>query len=369
MACVAGLAAFGARSAGAHPVGPWEPVADALPMAAPGTPPATGTLPEQACGITGRVDDVGHETGSLEDAKFKLVIARPADVAGDPNLPDEVQLAASTLFDYMASESGGRKSVRLDLGTSCGPRYVDIGTVRLPRTAGAYSSDEDCRGTGIQADLRELLPGFDGPRDVVAFLEGVNCGNIAGFGQLPRDDSHGPDNKSNAGGTLAVILLPAWHVVLHEMGHNLGAVQDSAPHSDHAGHCFDGQDLICYVSTAGAGAPFPPIPVFCPDTTPFDCGHDDYFSPGPPEGSYLATHWNVYDSSFLCPLAGCVPPVVPRWSISDARPAGFGPAAAGPTATVPRPVASVPRPAAHRRCACCKRPKKPRRRRPQRRRP
>jgi hypothetical protein len=37
----------------------------------------------------------------------------------------------------------------------------------------------------------------------------------------------------------------------------------------------------------------------------YDCEEDDYFSPAPAGGSWLASHWNLYDSAYLCPVDTC----------------------------------------------------------------
>jgi hypothetical protein len=98
--------------------------------------------------------------------------------------------------------------------------------------------------------------------------------------------------------------------VLHEIGHLLGAVQLTAPHSTGAGHCTDGWDVMCYAD----GGPNDQMTYPCPGDSghaAFDCNHDDYFNPAPAAWSYLGTHWNAYDSVFLCSLSECAPPVAP----------------------------------------------------------
>ena len=105
--------------------------------------------------------------------------------------------------------------------------------------------------------------------------------------------------------------------MLHEITHNLGGVQWSAPHSTQPagmanpryGHCWQGYDVMCYLEDAGASHAMrndcPRIGGAIPQA--YDCGRDDYFNPGPPAGSYLATHLNVYNTAFLAPCARIVP--------------------------------------------------------------
>lgn len=87
-------------------------------------------------------------------------------------------------------------------------------------------------------------------------------------------------------------------VEAHELFHNLGAVQDSAPHSSKAGHCFDEFDVMCYED----GGPRGVMQTICGgrmDNPWLDCRRDDYFNPSPPRGSYLAGHWNSAKSRYL----------------------------------------------------------------------
>ena len=91
---------------------------------------------------------------------------------------------------------------------------------------------------------------------------------------------------------------------MHETLHTLGAVQDGAPHATGLGHCFDWADVMCY-DDGGLTAPRPWPGPSCGGTLRIDCGRDDYFSPRPARGSYLARRWNLFDSAFLCTLKSC----------------------------------------------------------------
>jgi hypothetical protein len=98
--------------------------------------------------------------------------------------------------------------------------------------------------------------------------------------------------------------------------HTLGGVQYTAPNTSGGGHCIDENDRMCYADGPNMAAANGKAMIYlCPTTHErlFDCNHDDYFTTAPVSGSYLATHWNTANSSFLISgdSSGTAPPPSP----------------------------------------------------------
>ena len=93
------------------------------------------------------------------------------------------------------------------------------------------------------------------------------------------------------------------HLFQHEVGHTIGAVQLSSPHSSGAAHCYDVADVMCYDDGGpwfSGGGTLQPVCAAMPDgQDPWDCGGDDWYATSPADGTYLADHWNVVDSGWL----------------------------------------------------------------------
>lgn len=126
--------------------------------------------------------------------------------------------------------------------------------------------------------------------------------NYGGQGSLLSDDSDGASNASNGGRAEYAIDYGYTSVetMLHELGHNLGAVQPWSPYSTGTGgHCWEGQDVMCYNDGGSRDTGY--ISTHCTDKDHFDCDHDDYFDAkigagqGGAAGSYIDTHWNIGD--------------------------------------------------------------------------
>lgn len=135
------------------------------------------------------------------------------------------------------------------------------------------------------------------------YLVFADATDMCGWAHVYRDSS--PDNANDGRYPMFARVdsscwsfRKGWHsVAAHELMHTIGGVHHDAPHANPPGyHCVDESDAMCYDDGSGRA-----IQERCDDASEalFDCGGDDYFRPGPPDGSYLATHWNTADSSFL----------------------------------------------------------------------
>jgi hypothetical protein len=299
-------------------------------MAAVRAPSAdTAALPTTWCGGERTTDDIADSTLAAGQAYYKLVYAYAAD---EPDrfaqFQDVLQADVSLIGQYMALQDGATKAPRFDMGTSCGPQYVDVQVVRLPGARASYSDQFDAIAAGVQSQLGAA----SGPRNVVIIADGLT-GNppsqLYGTGQFwggANAELPGASNPHNAGGLSAALFVPVGYNpavapgdtfypgfwpegMLHEMTHTLGAVMADAPHATSYGHCTDGHDVMCYADGGSAAAPY--TTTACPlltnsqagMTQTYDCGGDDYFNPSPAPGSYLATHWNTFNSVFEAPCS------------------------------------------------------------------
>lgn len=230
-----------------------------------------------------------------------------------------------TIYNASAAQTGGERHVRFvteAVGGEC--RAV---VTKVAVSAGAL-------GNFGSANRELAAQGFNRrDRKYVIFADSkVYCG-IGGFA---GDDRKTAQNRSNFGPSYGRTDSGCWgaSTAAHELGHNLGAVNNNAPNTSGGGHCVDEYDVMCYSDSPR----FPTMQVKCGDranNARLDCNHDDYYSTNPPAGSYLATHYNTADNVFLVQGpsggggGGGTPP--PADTVAPSVPAGL--AASDVTAT------------------------------------
>jgi hypothetical protein len=184
----------------------------------------------------------------------------------------------------------------------------------------AIGADDAYSVTDVAVSLRDQVSLGLGDQDhragrmayvvFVDHLEGVSA--PAGQGTLYLDDDPDPagnaNNLSSLGPKVSLVSLghgvaTLAHIFQHEVGHNLGAVQMSAPHSSGAGHCYELYDLMCYDDGgpyfAGGGDLVPACDLMPGGQHVWDCNGDDWYATEPAAGAYLDDHWNVADSGWL----------------------------------------------------------------------
>lgn len=255
--------------------------------------------------------------------QIKVVYAHPSDVPSRllTSYGDLIQAASRTAAQVVEARAGGSRTVRFDMGSSCGNEYLDITSVTLPQTKAWYQLHQQVD----TAAIREQLGLPVGEVNMIVWADEIGAGNMPlGVAQTYLDDRAGAVNVNNYGGRDALLIgrgkahffddapSSAWEpasVALHEITHTLGAVQNGAPHSSKAGHCTDEWDIMCYAD----GSPTNPLDgskltepcAGSPSDEVYDCGGDDYFNVSPPASFWLATHWNVAFSPFLCAASAC----------------------------------------------------------------
>ena len=276
----------------------------------PGTAAGSPSVPCYGDGSSGdRVQAVYAHAADVSD-RYSQLLSSIRQWAAD----------ADAVFNRSAAETGGTRHVRFVTDGSC---QITVTDVQLSTTG------DDSMNNTVQELQQKGFNHID--RKYVVWMDAtVYCG----IGQVYSDDTLASTNLSNGAssvpGEVARVDSGCWglnssnqSIESHELMHTLGGVQTSAPHATKYSHCWDESDRMCYDD--GAGIPMQQI---CPTSheNTFDCNHDDYFSTNPPVGSYLATHWNVANSSFLASADGSPAPATTTFLPASGRYTALPPA-------------------------------------------
>ncbi len=242
-------------------------------------------------------------------------------VAGQPNRARTMvpmirgKLAPRMEAVVRAASAGRDLSIRFAYDAGC--RALSVPVIRFPASV-ARSHDPNAQLTGMIGYLRQL--GYSATdRKYQVIWDWWNGDSVCGLGELINSDTPGPLSPDD-GSDLPVYANPQYSAVwrtayaprgpdcfeldqsraggeIHELFHTLGAVQESAPHSDGGGHCTDTPSVMCAVRggrPAVASCARQRVQVL-------DCGNDDFWNPSPVLGSYLSTHRNIATSTYFGP--------------------------------------------------------------------
>jgi hypothetical protein len=270
-------------------------------------------LPTGWCGTPSATDNKQNEVDNGA-YRYHAIYAIAADGQDRfAQLADSLQADAFQASGLLEQTYG--RAIRMDMGTTCGGQYLDISIVRLPQTtvelerlAPTATGTLQAVSDGIDAagfhtirpnDTIDSASGRD--RNFVVWIDAPApqgaCGQATSYNDQSRDQS----NLNNLGGKVAVVFpngnggFCSSNTVRHEIGHNLGALQPTAPHAFDGAHCNDAyEDTMCYSNSPHVGGgqrgQF------------FDYGNDDYWDP--PSGQALPW-WTANLNRFLCPDAAC----------------------------------------------------------------
>src|SRR3954470_11686923 len=268
-------------------------------------------VPSAWCGTEAGSDDTVNEVDN-GTYRYHAVYMIPAD--GQDRFPALATAMQRDAFQASALlETAYGRAIRFDIGTSCGPQYLDISVVRMPQTSAqltaaarsgngtfnAVSAALDAAGFTTIQPTDSVADAAARTRNYVVWLDAPAPSGSCGQAAIYDDPTRSADNLNNFGGKAAVVFrngsgFCSSNAARHEIGHNLGGLQPVAPHALDGSHCDDAyEDTMCYSNS--------PEVADGERGTFFDYGNDDYWSlPGAP-----LPWWTVDENRVLCPDASC----------------------------------------------------------------
>lgn len=170
--------------------------------------------------------------------------------------------------------------------------FVPLSFTKAQATFGKIVSE--LRSKGYVKQNEKYVIWYDADIPPVGQLTVTPCGEATGYAYFDERPIFG--NANNVGPSYGISYK--CNALLHELAHNLGAVQRNAPQATTWYHCWEEQDVMCYHD--GNLPSGKSIVTNCPGSDDhFDCRHDDYFDAaigggqGGRAGSYLDNNWNL----------------------------------------------------------------------------
>src|SRR3954452_17477663 len=163
---------------------------------------ATG-LPTSWCGSETATDDTTDATFDKTLPQFKVIYAYPADRPDRfDQWKDALQADLSLIEQFVSSQAGSTRAPRFDMGTSCGPYYLDIQTVALPGSRATHVQSMNAVDTYVKTKVN---PSPGGRRNYVIIADTLSAGTLNGVGELYEgltpsqrpDAGNGPNGRGS----------------------------------------------------------------------------------------------------------------------------------------------------------------------------
>jgi hypothetical protein len=253
-------------------------VVNLLPAPKPGIAGPSALAVCEGDGSTGKRVEVLYVHGNTD--RYSQVLETLRTVAE----------GVDTIYNESAKETGGERHVRFVTETVNGQCRPAVRNVAISQAA-IDSAD----WAPVVNEVRAL--GWN--RTDRLYMEFTESDTFCGIGGFRGDTRKSDANRSNTGPEYGRSDVNCWNpgVAAHELGHNLGAVNNNAPNASGFAHCVEEWDVMCYKDN-----PATVLVTRCTDRAHdqrLDCNHDDYYNTNPAAGSYLANNFNVADNLFL----------------------------------------------------------------------